>query len=417
MPAILGNTRAEELILDIRTGRHAAAQSMGGPAGAFLMFPTSVVTSDRAGTHLVYPLHMAVEPGSLVSAPGDAEVTAVVAGVKVTGTFEWSLSADRVAPARYQFKKRGREVAPPPWAAQLPCSQSLVPHSGVSLCREQARMRRRAEAAEHCLLRLSEHVIRLACRGPICAALRYRPVVDVDDVVQRGLQTAVRLLPVYTSPARPPCSWMSMLRLDGRRDMHREVFRLDWMPVDSASALVVAQVCGVNRQRDPAATLSELMAGVERLGLSSFPRIGATQLDVAMRAPGLVEHERIAHEVLPGPEAEGPTRRSGPPPGVVAARVARLVTDDRQLIDRAAAGDGRALAQVAEHVVRRLGERREAPRLVRRRCWEHFLGTGQLFTSPIGLDRFSSAAGPGRLAAIDRSLQRAVGLTPVSSSH
>jgi hypothetical protein len=243
--------------------------------------------------------------------------------------------------------------------------------------------------------------MRQFCRGGIGRALRYRPVVDVDDLVQRSLQTAARLLPLYTSPARPPCSWLGMLHLDGRRDLQRELSQLDWLPADVAAAVALAEACGIERRRDPSATLAAVLDAAERLD-QALPRVGAGPLDAALRAPALLEYEALASATVAGPDAVDHDA------GQTAAGVARLVTDDAALIDQVVTGDPSALRRVGDQVVRRLGDRQADPGLVRRRCWEQFQRSGQLLASPTGRQRFAAAG--ESLTALDLGLQRAAGV-------
>jgi hypothetical protein len=401
--ANLRNDEAEAMILDIRACRNAALQEIGDLPGAFLVFPTSVVTAARQTGQSVYPLRCESEPGALVTAPGVAEVSGVVAGVTVTGTFHWSLGGAPAPSACYRFQRSARDVSTPPWAGQLPSSQRLPSAVPTSLACQKARLRKRGRDAEHRLLTLTEQVIRGYFRGPMATTMRYRPQMDIDDVAQRGLQVACRLLPLYTSKDRPACSWLGMLRLDGRRDMHREVYRLDWLPADASAALTLAEASGVSRQEDPSATMANLATAAERMG-RPLPRVTAAVLDVALRASALVENELAGVAApAPGPEAIDSDD------GQTAAAVARLVTTDAELIALARAGDPRALSQIGDQVVRKLVERDESPSQARRRCWEHFERSGEFFASPAGLKRFRCDSDVHTLAAMDESLARAAG--------
>lgn len=406
MATILKNDLAEALLLDIRAGRAAAEEHVGGERGAFLMFPTSVVVAGRVGAQLVYPLRVPVEPGSLVTSAGSADVAGVVEGTDVSGCFAWTVGGDAPPAARYRFRRRGREVAAPAWAAQLPRSQRLQEEPPERLAALQARYRRRRGDAEHRLLALSERVIRSACRGPVDRALRYRPALDVDDLVQRSLQTAGRLLPLYSSPQRPPCSWLGMLRLDGRRDLHRELSRLDWLPGEAASAVAIAQSCGIGRRRHPEATLAALVDTADRYGLPC-PDIDAGQLDLALRATGALEHEITSFTVVPGPEPADPATAE------VLATVARLVVDDNDTVARAALGDPVALDGIGEGVLGRLNGS-GAGRAAARRCWDQFQRTGRLFSSPAGVAQFGARLDADRLAQLDQFLCRAAGLASLA---
>jgi len=410
--AILRNDDAEALILDIRTGRMAASQVIGTDEGAFLVFPTSVVVPGAESGHLVFPLRCEVDPGTLVTGPGTAEVTAAIAGVSVSGRFSWSVGevGDAPPPAReYHFTRRGREVAAPSWAAQLPQSQALVAHRPATLTRQQSRLRRQSGTAEHWLLALTGQLVRHSCRAPIHRALRYRPSTDIDDLVQRSLQVASRLLPLYASRNRPPCSWLGMLRLDGRRDLHREVTHLDWLPADAVAAITIAQACGIDLRADSTTTSKAIAEAAERLRLPGL-RIGPGQLEATLRAPGLIAHAAVVAATMPGPD-DGDADE-----GRVAETVARLVTTDTNLIALARAGDPRALKRVGDQVIRKLSPSGRVTRLARQQAWDEFRQSGQLFTSTTGQQRFGDAAGAATLSAIDDCLRRAAGIYRVATA-
>ena len=417
MPSILRNDDAEALILDIRSGRHAATQTIGEAPGGFLVFPTSVVTSRPGGGQLVFPLRTDAEPGMLVHGDGTATVSGVVAGTKVTGSFSWALSDARdsdertiLSPAAYCFRRGGREQAPPAWADQLPSSQSLAARPRAVLMRQQRRLIRQGRTAEHWLLTLTERVVRHSCRGPIHRAIQYRPQLDVDDVVQRGMQVACRLLPVYASPARPPCSWLGMLRKDGRRDMHREVARLDWLPPAAAAVVALAESSGIVLDADPATTLAALSEAAGRHG-QALPRLSAGQVRTALQAPALVSLDSLSIgpvEVADHQTTSGWALDDGEDGAAVAA-VARLVSDDPELIGLAVHGDSRALRTVADHVMGALGRDCEGHRTTRQRCWDELQGSGRLLATTTGVERFASKASAASLAAIDESLHRATG--------
>ncbi len=410
MPTNLRNADAEVLLLEIRAGRHVARQEIGDQPGAFLIFPTSVVIGG-ADRQAVYPLRSDAEPGALVTARGRARVTGVVAGIAVSGTFGWAFGEDQPEPAGYRFARRGQEIEAPPWAALLPSSQRLGLRAPGDLARQQRRLTRRGRLAEHRLLALSEAVFRAACRGPIHRAIQYRPLLEVDDVVQRGLQVACRLLPVYSSPDRPPCSWRGMLKLDGRRDMHREIARLDGFSTDAVTALTLARDCGVTCHQDPAATMAELVAASESRGRQA-PRIGASSLDAALRAPAMLARATDATATVPGPETVGWERVQYRRGGEVVATVARLISDDLDLVAAAVEGDPRALRRIGAGIVGGLRVGRESQRMARHRCWEEFRNSGQLLAGPAGLQRFGTSVDPRRLAAIDERLRRAAGVRP-----
>ncbi len=410
MATRLRNDEAEVLLLEIRAARQAATHDIGDRVGAFLTFPTSVVVPGPAGGQCVYPLRIDVEPGALVSSAGSAQVSGQVAGVAVRGRFHWSFD-DEPAAAGYCFG-RGRvprRAADPSWADQLPASQLLLARPPEALARQQLRMNRRGRLAEHRLLRLSEATFQGACQGPMRRAIRFRPLLDVDDVVQRGLQVAGRLLPIYASPARPPCSWVGMLTLDGRRDMHREVARLDGFPTDVVTALSLADAADIDLRGDGDATVAALRVASERLGRVT-PRVSAAPLVAALRAPVMLANDTGAAHMVDGPETSTLEQLSYAQGSRMVATVARLVTDDPTVIASAVDGDRQALRRVGDGVVRRLSETREGTRTARHRCWDEFQASGQLFASPAGLARFSPGADPNSLAAIDERLRRAAGL-------
>jgi hypothetical protein len=407
--AILRNDDAEALILDIRTGRTAASQLIGPDEGAFLVFATSVVMPGASSGHLVFPVRCETDPGTLVSSPGTARVAATVAGVAVTGSFSWTVGDDCPPAPDYHFKRRGREIAPPPWAPQLPQSQALDARGPATLTRQQSRLRRQAQNAEHWLLTLTGQLVRHSCRAPIHRALRYRPSTDIDDLVQRSLQVASRLLPLYASSNRPPCSWLGMLRLDGRRDLHREVTHLDWLPADAVAAITLAHACGIDLHGDSTTASKAIAEAADRLRLPAL-RIGPGQLEATLRAPGLIAHAATVAATVAGPEEDNRDE------GRVAETVARLVSTNTDLIALARVGDPRALKRVGDQVIRSLSASGHVTRLARQQAWDDFRQSGQLFTSAAGRQRFGDAAGPATLSIIDDCLRRAAGIYGVATA-
>jgi hypothetical protein len=285
----------------------------------------------------------------------------------------------------------------------------------ANLRRQQRRVSRRGRGAEYRLLTESENVLRAVCSGPMQRAIRFRAVLDVDDVVQRGLQVAGRLLPLYASPARPPCSWLGMLRLDGRRDMHREVARLDGFPTEAVKALTLARIGGVNCHHDPEATLAALEAASARIGRGT-PRITASTLDAALRAPTMLARAADAEAIVRGPESLKMERIQWHHGRQLVATVARLVSDDPAMIAAAVAGDAQALRRVGDGVVRGLRVPGEGRRSARHRCWEEFERRGQLFGGPVGRQRFG-VVDPEALAALDERLRQAAGIRRVASGR
>jgi hypothetical protein len=384
LATILRNDDAEALILDIRAGCAAATQVLDDRPGAFLVFPTSVVVPCPRGGQAVYPLRTDAEPGMLVRDCGQTSVSAVVEGVGVTGVFCWKPTGaggptSAVDSACYRFERKGRSVVTPAWADQLPRSRCLMTQTGPMLAREQVRLVRRGRVAEHWLLTLTERIMRQKCRGPIRLAIDHRPQVDVDDVVQRGLQTACRLLPIYASAKRPPCSWLGMIQLDSKRDMHREVSRLDWLPGG-----------GQGSGSQPTIAPTAVAGGASTL--TSLDSLHPSYLEARVgRIP---------------PEIEAIDNQEG----TAAAAVARLVDGDPEIIALAAGGDAVALRRVSKLVVGALGTDGETQAGTRRRCWAEFSHTGHLFATDAGMSRFASLAPPGVLSAIDASLVAAAGV-------
>ncbi|HEX3541628.1 MAG TPA: hypothetical protein VHT75_14440 [Acidimicrobiales bacterium] len=400
MPAILRNDDAEALILDIRVARTAATQTIPDGQGAFLLFPTVVVLPGAKRGHLVFPLHCDTEPGSVVTTEGRAEVAATIAGLRVTGKFHWTVGEGPPLPESYRFERGGRPASPPTWADQLPRSQLLTPRPAAALGRQRERLRRVGRDAEHWLLRLTERLLHQTCHGRLNRGLLYRPPIDADDLVQRGLQTAGRLLPVYASKDRPPCSWLGMLRLDVRRDLNRELTTLDWLPLDAVAALTLADSCGIDLAADPEGAWDALLEAAERFR-QPLPRIEPSKLEVALRAPALAAHDARGARCVPGPDIDDE-------PGRVAATVACLVSGDAEMVALAGAGDATVLGHVGAQVRRRLNRRQD-------QLWEHFVASGQLFATPAGIERFGDRTGRETLAAIDACLQRAAGLRRAAS--
>lgn len=335
MGAILSNREAEALILEVRTARTVASEAIPPAPGAFLLFPTSVVVDRAGGGQLVFPTHTSLEPGTLCLQDGTATLTAYVDGVEVSGSFSWALGAapDSVRPnrAQYRFRQGGQDVSPPPWATQLPSSCRLWPDVGASVIRQRAGLLHRGYRAESGLLRQSERVFRKYCRGPVRRALAGRASVDEDDVVQRGILTVTRLLPLYASPRRPPSSWVRMLRFDGLRDLHREITRLDWRGEELSSLSAI-------RPWDPLLAVPD-------------PSLDA---------------------------AEGQA-------GAAAGEIAEWLGYGPALVILARLGDAGAIREVSDRLVATIGRPGETRRATRRRCRDEFRSTGRLLTA--SLDR------------------------------
>ena len=419
MGAILNNHDAEALILDARAGRQAARTVLDGRCGAFIVFPTTVMIDRPGRGQLVFPIDTSIDPGSLCRHPSQVAVTAVVDGVRVDGHFTCTLTdqpgQDGGPAAVYRYLVDGRELAPPRWAHQLPQSSALPLRSGAQLLRDRERLVRQGHLAEHWLLVLSERVMRASCRGPLRRVLATHRLVQDDDIVQRGLQAAARLLGVYASARRPPRSWVGMIQLDAKRDMHREVSQLDWLPRELSEVVDRARMAGIRLDEDSTVTLAALIDASVEAG-QPLPRVSARQVATALNAP----------ELVPLDAPFGPGRGWQPHdggigvcdagleavddrPGEAAAAIAALVIDDQDTVVRAFLGDPAALKTVADRVVaalRRPGETLVATRV---RCREQFRTTGQLLAVEEAAGRFPGAAA-GDLAALDSALRAAIGL-------
>jgi DNA-directed RNA polymerase specialized sigma24 family protein len=361
MGAILNNRDAETLILDVRTATTVGSTGIDSASGAFLVFPTSVVVDRPGGGQLVFPTHTSVEPGTLCDHDGTATLHASIDGLEVTGSFSWVLGTDkdRARPARacYRFRQTGREVSAPAWATQLPPSCRLWPDIRTCLLRQRAELLRRGSRAESSLLRQSEGVFRRYCRGPVRRALAGRVCVDVEDVVQRAIQTATRLLPLYASPRRPPSSWVRMLRFDGLRDLHREVTRLDWRGEH----------------------------------LTSLSRIRAYDSRLAAPDPAL-------------DAAEGEA-------GSATGDIAELLGYEQGFIALARLGDEAAIREIGDRLVATIRTPGETVSGTRRRCRDDFRATGTLLTGGSGgREPFAPWAKRQRLEVLDEALCASVGL-------
>lgn len=410
MPSILTNHEAERLLLEIRKGATAAAADSRDLDGSFLAFPTSVVIAVPGRGHNVFPLQTSAEPGMVCYRDGRSSLAGDVDGVVVDGHFGWTF-AGTVWGATYRFHRKGRQVASPEWADQLPRSQRLQPVGPATLSRQRARLVRRGSAAECELLRRTAMVFERTCRGPLRRAILARPALEVSDVVQRAMQVAGRLLPLYASAARPPCSWLGMIQLDGRRDLHRAVTQLDWLPRDLAEVLVRMGTTGDIASRDDPTVVLAAIIETAVAHRQPIPRATLRQVEAALSAPQLIPLETTAmtatarttiHQPLDSRDhsLESPDDH----PGHLTAAVGRLIGADASLVARASLGDHQAITRIGQGVIAALRQPGETSACTRLRCRREFDDAGRLFTSADGLVSFGDHTPPRHLAQLDADL-------------
>jgi hypothetical protein len=406
--SILNNHEAERLLLDIRIGRAARSADVAGERdGAFLAFPTSIVVAVAGRGHNVYPLRTTAEPGMVCHGDGRSSVSATVDGVVVEGQFAWAMGAT-VASASYRFRRDGCVVTRPLWADELPRSQRLQPVEPPSLARQRGRLVRRGRAAECELLRRTAMVFEHVCRGPLRRAIALRPALEVSDVVQRGMQVAGRLLPVYSSEARPPCSWIGMIQLDGRRDLHRAVTQLDWLPRDLSEVLArMEAVGGVAGREDPTVVLAAIIeAAVSHH--QPVPRATLGQIEAALSAPQLTPLDTRTTAVATV-SADPDLVAADDRPGHVTAAVGRLIGAHPSVVTRASLGDHQAIQRIGQGVIAALRQPGETDAGTRQRCRKEFDSAGRLFTSAGGLVCFGQQTPARQLAQLDANLAELAG--------
>jgi hypothetical protein len=410
--SIITNAEAEQLLLDIRVGRAAAHAEVGDFEGAFLIFPTSIVVAVPGRGQNVFPLHTLTEPGVCCRGIGSSSVTGQVDGVAVEGRFWWTVDGPpwcRPLPsARYRFQRAGYQLDRPVWADQLPRSQWLQPLPPGALSRQRTRLARRGRAAEHELLSRTAKVFEHCCRGPLRRVIATRPLLEAADLVQRAMQVAGRLLPVYASAARPPCSWLGMIQLDGRRDLHRSVSQLDWLPRDLAEVVGRIETVDVRPHDDPTVTLAAIIEAAVAHH-QPLPRATPQQIEAALAVPQLIPLD-------PGPGRPAPStldalgrldpdlQAADEERGAWMASVGRLVSAEPVLVLLASLGDDDAICRIGERVVAALRQPGESKATTRARCRHEFHAAGRLFTSAEGLGRFGAQAPPLHLAKLDAAL-------------
>jgi hypothetical protein len=426
--SILTNHEAEQLLLDIRVARAAATAATAVPSaepadrgGAFLAFPTSIVIAVPGRGHNVFPLRTTAEPGALCHDSGWSSLTGQVDGVSVDGRFGWTVMAgggraDPIDSATYRFRAQGRSVARPDWADQLPRSQRLEPAGPASLARQQARLVRRGQTAECELLRRTARVFEQFCRGPLRRAIAVRPALEVSDVVQRAMQVASRLLPLYSSAARPPCSWLGMIQLDGRRDLHRAITQLDWLPRDLAEVVARMETAtGIAPGDEPTVVLAAIIEAAVAHH-QPIPRATPGQIQAALAAPQLVALDTrsaavaataAAHRALAALDRE--LEAADDRPGELTAAVGRLIGADPGLVARASVGDRQAIDTIGHGVIAALGQPGETHACTRQRFRREFQTAGRLFASADGLVCFGHRAPARHLAQLDANLAEQTG--------
>jgi hypothetical protein len=410
--SILTNAEAEQLLLDIRVGRAAANADIGESEGAFVVFPTSIVVTVPGRGHNVFPLCTTTEPGASCRGTGSSSITSQVDGVTVEGTFWWSVHGpapcDALPSPIYRFRRGGYPVPRPAWADQLPRSQWLYPLGSPALSRQRTRLVRRGRSAEYELLARTAKVFEHCCRGPLRRVIALRPLLDAADVVQRAMQVAARLLPVYASAARPPCSWLGMIQLDGRRDLHRSVSQLDWLPRDLAEVLGRIEKADVKPHDDPTVTLAAVIEAAVAHH-QPLPRATPRQIEAALAAPQLIPlNPGPSGPALAGPEILGRLdpglQAADEERGVWAASVGRLVRAEPALVVLASLGDDEAIDRIGERVVAALRQPGESKATTRARCRQEFHTAGRLFSSADGVGRFGAQAPAAHLARLDAAL-------------
>ncbi len=411
MTSTLTNDDAERLLLDIRVGRNAALGLAGEQTGAFLVFPTSVVVAVPGRGQNVFPLRTAIEPGTLWREGGSCAISGRVDGIAVVGRFWWAVDGpghpSPLMAASYRFVRSGNQVGRPEWADQLPGSQRLHGLRPATLQRQRIRLIGKARGAEHELLARTAKVLEHCCRGPLRRAITLRPTIEVADVVQRGMQVAGRLLPVYSSAARPPCSWLGMIQLDGRRDLHRAVTQLDWLPRDLAEVLARIDAAGIAAGQDPTLTLAAIVeAAVDHH--QPVPRATPRQIEAALATPQLVPLDSLSSARSPADDARWASDAAldalDQQRGAVMARIGRLVEVEPALVVLAALGDDQAINRIGERVIAALRRPGETRATTRQRCRHEFHLAGRLFASAEGLGCFGEQARPADLADLDTTL-------------
>jgi hypothetical protein len=200
-----------------------------------------------------------------------------------------------------------------------------------------------------------------------------------------------------------------MIQLDGRRDLHRAVTQLDWLPRDLVEVIGRIETADIAPNRDPTVTLASIIeAAVEHH--RPVPRATPQQVATALATPRLVSLETVAvggHEALSRPDrglAAADDER-----GAVAATVARLVLADPGLAVRAWLGDDGVIDRIGDRVIAVLRRPGETKTATRQRCRQEFHAGGKLFSSAAGLQHFGRNAPAGHLADIDATLAALAG--------
>jgi len=225
------------------------------------------------------------------------------------------------------------------------------------------------------------------------------------------MQVAGRLLPLYSSVARPPCSWIGMIQLDGRRDLYRAVTQLDWLPRDLAEVLGRLETAvGVAPSDDP----SEVLAAMIDAAVSHHqpvPRASLRQVEAALSAPRLVPVDTTGADAATSAAFQRRLSKADPAlesgddqPGRLTAAVGRLIGADAGVVARASLGDHAAIAEIGHGVIAALRQPGETSTRARQRCKREFDSAGRLFASGDGLACFGDRAPAPDLVQLDADL-------------
>jgi hypothetical protein len=206
-----------------------------------------------------------------------------------------------------------------------------------------------------------------------------------------------------------------MIQLDAKRDMHREVSQLDWLPRELSEVVDRARVAGIVLDDDPTVTLAALIDASLEAG-QPMPRVSPGQVQSALSSPELVTLDAPLGAWHGWQPQDGGVGRPDPAfdavedrQGEAAAAIASFVVDDQETVLRAFLGDPVALKIVADRVVGALRRPGEALSATRCRCREQFRATGNLLSAEGASGRFPDIPAQD-LASLDAALRAAIGL-------